>query len=280
MLIVAYIPARLAIMTATRPSTSAGTTSAGTTSAGTGTGIRTASRTARERARTELTREIKAEARRQLAIDGAPQLSLRAVARELGMASSAIYRYFPSRDELLTELIIDAYDSLGVHTERAERAVPRDDVRGRWRAACGAVRNWARAHPHEYALIYGSPVPGYQAPQATIAPAGRVALIIGGVLADSPSAALAGSDDTAAAGAAAVSLRPALAEQVAGVAAVIAPGVPEPVIARALIAWTQLFGMISFEQFGQLVGSVDPSDDFFAFAVEQMADFVGLPAQA
>jgi AcrR family transcriptional regulator len=294
LLITAYISARLTVMTATRPRT----TSAGTTSAGTGTGIRTASRTARERARTELTREIKAEARRQLAIDGAPQLSLRAVARELGMASSAIYRYFPSRDELLTELIIDAYDSLGAHAERAERAVPRDDVRGRWRAACGAVRNWARAHPHEYALIYGSPVPGYQAPQATIAPAGRVALIIGGVLADSPSVALAdhtaaagtaadgtaaagtASDHTAAAGTAAVSLRPALAEQVASVAAVIAPGVPEPVIARALIAWTQLFGMISFEQFGQLVGSVDPADYFFAFAVEQMADFVGLPAQA
>jgi AcrR family transcriptional regulator len=270
LLIAAYIPARLTVMTATSPGTQADVTA----------GTRTASRTARERARTELTREIKAEARRQLAIDGAPQLSLRAVARELGMASSAIYRYFPSRDELLTELIIDAYDSLGAHAEGAERAVPRDDIRGRWRAACGAVRNWALAHPHQYALIYGSPVPGYQAPQATIAPAGRVALIIGGVLADSPSATLAGSDDTAAAGAAAVSLRPALAEQVAGVAAVIAPGVPEPVIARALIAWTQLFGMISFEQFGQLVGSVDPSDDFFAFAVEQMADFVGLPAQA
>src|ERR1700729_111876 len=69
--------------------------------------------TARERARAELTREIKEEARRQLAASGAGGLSLRAVARELGMVSSALYRYYPSRDDLLTALIIDAYDALG-----------------------------------------------------------------------------------------------------------------------------------------------------------------------
>ncbi len=247
---------------------------------------RTASRTARERARAELTAEIKAEARRQLAIHGAPQLSLRAVARELGMASSAIYRYFPSRDELLTVLIIDAYDSLGASAEAAERELPRGDIRGRWRATCRAVRNWALAHPYEYALIYGSPVPGYQAPQATITPAGRVALVIGGVLADAcsaPDGNAAAPDGHAAADRAAPPwrtsqpLQPTLAEQAANVAAAIAPGVPGPMIARALIAWTQLFGMISFELFRQLVGSVDPADDFFAYAVEQMADFVGLP---
>lgn len=252
---------------------------------------RTASRTARERARAELTAEIKAEARRQLAIHGAQQLSLRAVARELGMASSAIYRYFPSRDELLTVLIIDAYDSLGASAKAAERELPRGDIRGRWRATCRAVRNWALAHPHEYALIYGSPVPGYQAPQATITPAGRVALVIGGVLADAcsaPDGNAAAPDGKAPDGHAAADraaphwrtsepLQPTLAEQAANVAAAIAPGVPGPMIARALIAWTQLFGMISFELFRQLVGSVDPADDFFAYAVEQMADFVGLP---
>lgn len=247
------------------------------------TAARTAPRTARERARAELTREIKAEARRQLAVHGAPQLSLRAVARELGMASSAIYRYFPSRDELLTELIIDAYDSLGASAEAADRALPRADLRGRWRAACGAIRNWACAHPHEYALIYGSPVPGYQAPQATIAPAGRVALIIGGVLSDarsqSPASDPAVASDPAGAGRTSQlpPLQPVLARQAALIAAAIAPGVPGPVMARGLIAWTQLFGMISFELFRQLVGVVDPADEFFAYAVEQMADYVGLP---
>ena len=78
-----------------------------------------AGRTARERARAELTDEIKAVARRQLATVGAQGLSLRAVSRELGMVSSALYRYFPSRDDLLTVLIIDAYDALGEAAEAA-----------------------------------------------------------------------------------------------------------------------------------------------------------------
>ena len=81
----------------------------------------TASRTARDRARVELTEEIKAVARRHLAEQGSAALSLRAVAREVGMVSSAVYRYFPSRDDLLTALIIDAYDAVGERAEAAER---------------------------------------------------------------------------------------------------------------------------------------------------------------
>jgi AcrR family transcriptional regulator len=249
---------------------------------------RSASRTARERARTELTREIKQEARRQLAAHGAQGLSLRAVARELGMVSSALYRYFRSRDELLTALIIDAYDALGEAAEAASAGPPATDVRDRWRATCHAVRDWARAHPHEYALIYGSPVPGYQAPQATIPPAARVARVVGGLLAaawpqtggtDGPgSPRPAALQPPALQPPARAPLPPVLAGQAATVADAIAPGVPPAVITRGLIAWTQLFGMISFELFGQLVGSVDPAAAFFGYAVEQMADFVGFPA--
>jgi len=230
------------------------------------TATHSASQTARERARAELTREIKQEARRQLAAHGAQGLSLRAVARELGMVSSAIYRYFPSRDELLTALIIEAYDALGDAAEAASAAPPPADVRGRWRAACHAVRDWALAHPHEYALIYGSPVPGYQAPQATVAPAIRVARVIGGLLAGADPASPRALPP------------PELAAQAAIVAAAIAPEAPSPVITRGLIALTQLFGMISFELFGQFVGSLEPADAFFGYAVEQMADFVGVRA--
>jgi AcrR family transcriptional regulator len=232
-----------------------------------------ASRTARERARAELTREIKDEARRQLAADGAGRLSLRAVARQLGLVSSALYRYFPTRDDLLTALIVDAYDALGAAAEAADATQPRDDPRGRWRAVCTSVRAWALAHPHEYALIYGSPVPGYQAPQDTIAPAARVPLCIVGVL---RAAWSAGTLETASGPALSPALSPVLAEQTARLAESIAPELPGPVLTRALIAWTQIFGMLSFELFGQLVGSVDPSDEFFAHAVERMADFVGL----
>jgi len=113
--------------------------------------------TARERVRAELTADIADAARRQLAEVGAAALSLRAVARELGMVSSAVYRYFPSRDDLLTRLIIDGYDDLGATAEAADRpsALPTE----RWLAVCRAVRGWAKAHPHEYALLYGSPSP-------------------------------------------------------------------------------------------------------------------------
>jgi AcrR family transcriptional regulator len=237
-----------------------------------------ASATARERARAELTREITQEARRQLAEVGGNGLSLRAVARELGMVSSALYRYFPSRDDLLTALIIDAYDAVG---KAAEDAVAAGSGAGRqWAAACRAIRAWALAHPHEYALIYGSPVPGYRAPEATIGPASRVPLafvsVLSGAAAKGTAAAPGGP------GAPDGGTRPGgeLASQAAALAAALAasgaPAVPADLLVRAVIAWTQLFGMVSWELFGQFVGSFEPADALFDHAVAQMAAFVGL----
>ena len=208
-----------------------------------------AAQTARERVRAELTREIRQEARRQLAEAGANGLSLRAVARELGMVSSALYRYYPSRDDLLTALNIDAYTAIGAAAEAAAEAGAAragtgagPPARETWAAACRAIRAWAVANPHEYALIYGSPVPGYRAPEATIGPASRVPLAFAAILED----------------------------------AVASASVPADMLVRATIAWTQLFGMISFELFGQFVGSFEPADAFFDHAVAQLAAFIGL----
>lgn len=242
--------------------------------------------TVRERARAELTREIKEEARRQLAARGADGLSLRAVAKELGMVSSALYRYYPSRDELLTVLIIDAYDALGAAAEgaiapgrtAAGQAVP---ARARWIAACHAIRDWALANPHEYALIYGSPVPGYRAPEATIGPAARVPLAFVGLLGDALARGELGGTGTAAG---ALPPAGALAAQAGALSAALAQsgpgpggeGLPPDVLVRAVIAWAQLFGMISFELFGQFVGSFEPADALFGYAAEQFAVFVGL----
>jgi AcrR family transcriptional regulator len=243
-----------------------------------------APRTARERARAELTREIAEEARRQLAESGANGLSLRAVAKALGMVSSAVYRYYPSRDDLLTALIIDAYDAVGEAAERAIADGMPDETRGRdrWLAACHAIRGWALAHPHEYALIYGSPVPGYRAPEATIGPAARVPLAFAGVLAAATEAGELGDEAGAHAGpdGAADALAPALAEQAAVLSAAIASPVPPEMVVRAVIAWTQLFGMISWELFGQFVGSFEPADAFFAHAADQLATFVGFEHSA
>ena len=225
-----------------------------------------AGRTARERARAELTEEIKTAARQQLATVGAEALSLRAISRELGMVSSALYRYFASRDELLTALIIDAYDALGA---AAEAAPAGDDPVDDWIAVYAAVRDWARANPQEYALIYGSPISGYQAPQTTVQPAARVPLLLLGLLqrAQESGRLVTPADAPSPSG--------ALAQQTEVLVA-LAPDVPPAVLVRTVIVWTQLFGMLSFELFGQLVGSMDPADEFFASASRQMAAFVGL----
>ena len=222
-----------------------------------------ATRTARERARAKLTQEIKDEARRQLAEVGAHGLSLRAVARELGMVSSALYRYFPSRDRLLTDLIVDAYNSVGEVAEAASAV--EGGPRAKWLAIWEATRSWAKAHPHEYALIYGSPIPGYEAPQDTIAPASRVALALVGV---ATSAKLRDVSDGPVA--------PELQAQAETLTAALGVDAPAETVARLIMAWTQLFGAINFDLFGQYVGSVDPADAFFTHTATRMADFVGL----
>jgi AcrR family transcriptional regulator len=218
----------------------------------------------------EVTTAIKDEARRQLAAEGAAKLSLRAVARELGMVSSALYRYFPSRDDLLTALIIDAYDSLGEAAESAHAAAAAADAAPahRWVAVCEAVRGWALTHPHEYALIYGSPVPGYSAPETTIPPAARVALVLVGILRE----AFEGR------GLARTPVPAELAPEARRMADELVPGLPPEVAVAMAAAWAQLFGLVGFELFGQFQGVVEEAarERFFRHAAAQLAHGVGL----
>ncbi|MCH0562378.1 MULTISPECIES: TetR/AcrR family transcriptional regulator [unclassified Streptomyces] len=221
---------------------------------------------ARARARIEVTAAIKDAARRQLAADGAARLSLRAVARELGMVSSALYRYFPSRDDLLTALIIDAYDSLGEAAESSHDTVADAGPLERWTAVCESVRRWALAHPHEYALIYGSPVPGYRAPEATIPAASRVGLLLIAVVRDAHRS-----------GRLAVTPLPAtLRPEASRMAADLAPDLPPPVVAALVAAWAQLYGLVGFEVFGQFHRVVEDRAPFFRHAVTRLAQGVGL----
>jgi AcrR family transcriptional regulator len=226
---------------------------------------------ARQRARREVTAAIKNEARRQLAREGAAKLSLRAVARELGMVSSGLYRYFPSRDDLLTALIIDAYDAVGEAAERALAGAGAAPA-ARWAAACRAVRGWALGHPHEYALIYGSPVPGYRAPQATVGPASRVGLALIGVVQDAHSAGVLLAPDG-----------PPPPQEVLDDAehlrTTLGVRLPAPVLTEVITAWAELFGLVSFELFGQFNRVVDARDALFDRAVTQLALNVGLPAE-
>jgi AcrR family transcriptional regulator len=214
-----------------------------------------------------MSQEIKDVARRHLATDGA-NLSLRAVARDMDIVASALYRYFPSRDALLTALIIDAYDALAAAATEAESAVPRDDLRGRWLAVCRAVRQWALSHPAEYGLIYGNPVPGYAAPPETVEPAAKVVLLLVDIVIDGVERLkpLAASPLTA-------SLRAdlrRLIDQRQG-------NLRQERLDRVLVGWTHLFGVLNFEVFGRLNDMIEARADYFDHHMTLMADLAGLP---
>ncbi|MFG2128771.1 TetR/AcrR family transcriptional regulator [Streptomyces sp. NPDC048751] len=122
----------------------------------------------RERYRTQVRAEIKERAWEQIASAGASALSLNAIAKQMGMSGPALYRYFAGRDELITELIRDAYRSLADTFRAAGEAGA--DLAG----LAHALRGWALEDPQRYFLIYGTPVPGYHAPEDTVGIASEI----------------------------------------------------------------------------------------------------------
>jgi AcrR family transcriptional regulator len=214
--------------------------------------------------------QIKAEALAQLAAEGAPALSLRQIARELGLVSSGLYRYFASRDELLTALIVDAYADLAQAVEVADTGLEPHEYRRRWLLRCLALRAWARSEPARYLLIYGSPVPGYQAPADTIAPAGAVILALLRVLAEAGAAGVlaerSSPDD------------PVLVDQLLAMGEVLALDLSVGTLARAMGALGEVFGLLALELGGHLVGGFEPADNLFGHSLDELADRIGLPA--
>lgn len=212
----------------------------------------------RERRRTEVTAALLAAAKTELARTGAAGLSVRAVARDMGMAPSALFRYISGRDELLTVLIVDAYDDLGAYVEAVEGAVPRSDLRGRWRAIATSFREWARAHPHEYALLYGSPVPEYDAPAERTTPSGtRVTNLLAAIGFAEP-------------GPVPRPPLPHLPDATSLHALAVSAGVPTidgDRVASGLLAWTALVGVVSSELFEQLGEDVARLDTLFEATV-------------
>jgi len=228
---------------------------------------------ARERARLEVLAAIRSTARAQLARDGAAGLSLRAVARELGMVSSNIYRYVPSRDELLTALIIEVFDDLGDHVEQAHARVPHDDLLGRWMAIGQSMRHWALDRPQEWALLYGSPVPGYAAPSDTVQSGTRVSALLAQLLGD-VSAHLGEPP--------AVTAPRAAVQAVEGLRWFLPDNVHDQLIVSGIFARAALIGIISLEVFGasRTLVSPDPAlaQAFFDFQLRRLATDVGLAA--
>ena len=214
----------------------------------------------RARNRLAVEADILRVAREHLATDGAAALSLRAVARDLGMVSSGIYRYVESRDELLTRLIVDSYWSLAAAVRRAHDTVPHDDLEARWDAIGRALRAWAVDRPHDFALIYGSPVPDYEAPSERTEEPGTAVLVLLVALLDDVRAADRLADPRR------LGLVPARAE--AGVGALLeAPmfaltRLDAVALTQGLAAWTLLLGAVTSEVFAQL-GPVPDGEALF-----------------
>ena len=214
----------------------------------------------RARVRAELTAEIKTLARQQMAAQGAGSLSLRAIARELGMVSSAVYRYFPSRDDLLTALIIDSYNEIGDLAERADAVGDRDDLAGRWRRVSGAAFDWAKDNPAEYGLIFGTPIPGYAAPTDTIGPATRFTMVMIGLM---EHAVRLGARP-------AVTVEPGLVVQadLQRIRDELDVNIDDGTLLAGMQVWMGLFGAISFILFGQLNNVITDVDEYFAVTAE------------
>lgn len=223
----------------------------------------------RQESRDRIEAQIIELGRQHLVTEGAAGLSLRAIARELGMVSSAVYRYVASRDELLTLLLIDAYTDLADAVDRAQRDA--GDWRGQVLAIAHAARAWAVAAPASWALLYGSPVPGYRAPaDRTVGPGTRVV-----------AALFAAVDSGIADGAVAAAETPVdsgLARDFDGLRAEFGFGGHDAVVARCVTLWAGLVGAISLEVFGQYgADTIGDPQALFDLQVGLLADLISQP---
>lgn len=181
--------------------------------------------------------------RRHLVTDGPAGLSLRAIARDLGMVSSAVYRYVAGRDDLLTLLLVDAYSELADQVDAA-----RDRAGADWRAqflgVAHAARDWAVTQPARWALLYGSPVPGYHAPaEQTTGPGTRVVGTLFGIVAAGIAAGDVPDPDDR--------MSPPTSDDLEALRAEFGFGGGDATMIKTVALWAGLVGAISLEVFGQ-----------------------------
>ncbi|MFJ3667681.1 TetR/AcrR family transcriptional regulator [Streptomyces sp. NPDC090106] len=190
--------------------------------------------TPRERYRAQVRAEVKAHAWEQIATAGASALSLNAIAKKMGMSGPALYRYFASRDDLITELVRDAYRSLADTLRAAAASGPAPDPA----VLAHALREWALADPQRYFLVYGTPVPGYHAPDDITGIAREIMETLLDACVTSAPAPTTPFDKHLA------SHRQWAADHPA----------PPRILHRALTFWTRLHGLLSLELAGHFTG--------------------------
>ncbi|GAA1482915.1 TetR/AcrR family transcriptional regulator [Gordonia sinesedis] len=190
--------------------------------------------------------EIRALGREHLRTHGAAGLSLRAIARDLGVVSSAVYRYVPSRDDLLTLLLVEGYTDLADAVDAAASAVPPAAHEDRILVGAHALRAWAVADPARWALLYGSPVPGYAAPpEATVEPGTRVIAFLLTEIAGADAAGALRAD------AAATDPAPGVHADLAAIRTEFGIDCSDAATAMAALLWATMIGAVSLEVFGQ-----------------------------
>jgi AcrR family transcriptional regulator len=224
--------------------------------------------TRRERIRNNTRDEIKAIARQQMVEGGTAAISLNGIARAMELTSPALYRYYASRDELITALIIDTYNALADALEEASAAHPANAYAQKLFDTSLAYRAWALTHPTDFLLIYGNPIPGYQLPsEQAMAAAQRVYAAFLGTM---QAAYIAGFPPKRATHRTlAIELCPPLSEH------------PEfqidPVVMIAGIAgWTKLHGMVMLELLGHLQGAFSDYADFYRLECRHIMEDLGL----
>ncbi|MBN2146258.1 MAG: TetR/AcrR family transcriptional regulator [Anaerolineales bacterium] len=226
-------------------------------------------RTRRERLREQTFAEIKSIAWKQIAEQGAPSLSLRAIAREIGMTAPGLYRYYPSRDALVTALIKEAFDSFTMYLEAARDELPDADHIGRYRAVCLAYFRWAMLNPSRYELIFGSPVPGYQMTDAAYASSRKGFLVLQNLIEKARSAGRIHPP---------AGFPPLPPELVSRYEALRILGMPgDPVGTHiALAAWSTMHGVTSLVLYGYLGGFLaDQVEGFVRTQIEHLITLFG-----
>ncbi|MFJ8637331.1 TetR/AcrR family transcriptional regulator [Streptomyces sp. NPDC093568] len=225
-----------------------------------------ATQSRRARLRAETTSEIKTIALKHMAAGGPASISLRAIAREMGMTAGAIYSYFTNRDDLITALTADVYESLAVAFEAAHQAASKDGPAEQVLAHARAYRTWAVAHPEEFRLIYGDPVPGYQAPEAGVAQEAehRLCAVLLGLIAGVWDHAAETQDQCDYEWG---DFQPSLVT----LARESFPGLPPSAVALCLRLWSRMHGLLTLEIYGHLRHQVtDPGRLYQA----DMHDFI------
>jgi AcrR family transcriptional regulator len=222
----------------------------------------------RERLRAATVREIKDAARRLLVADGPQAVTLRAVARELGLSAPALYRYFPSHEEFVAALIVDFFDEMTASMCVERDRLPADDPTGRLLAVAREFRRWAVTHPAEFGLVFGSPVPDLLTQHEDLSPCHQAGLRFGAVFIELISELWARQpfpvpDES--------ELDPALARQLTARREIFA-GLPVAAAYVLLMCWSRLYGLVCMEVFDHLHWALDEVEPFFEAQLHELGE--------